>query len=536
VSYDGDIYIGVDEEAYDEANSQASDTWLRQRIRGNLAYLQRGIDDATQVYYHPLSDYEGSLDRDIRPWASLDWSYPIVVPILLDAGLESVTLTVFGAAFLGLDEGEAPLAVTALDMRLDILDAARRPVASSTTAGIAANLALPRPISRTATIQGGWKKSRQYGWLRFGIRSRVGIEASEPENDLTGIAGVLQLTDTGGGSAWGPRDYAVQQITFWNSVDGDRFQIRHDIHGVVPADPSLWIWPAQPFSSVPASTYRRRSLGYLVALSGTIQTRHSTDYPSGVALGDLRARQLETASANLRLAQQPTSYHDRPRLIAHGPRGRITPRSEEWPASYHERWPWADGDGTTQDLFRDCVFLSSDQPRIETVLYVIVTYYDLANTSAGQGGSVPGWVQDRLSDSPFCDWEIAVDVRESGAGTPLGEDSVELTLPAYPTAAVASRYLLHKAFLHDAGRVNDPDSVRFATREGQLYEEDLALIVPIPIAVTLDGAIDPEHPLVISVTAQRTSPLQNATDLADFEDRLHLTCVGYSIYQWGRSG
>jgi hypothetical protein len=251
-----------------------------------------------------------------------------------------------------------------------------------------------------------------------------------------------------------------------------------------------------------------------------------------VAIG---ARKAVRASEFLAHAIHPKTVYERPRHVALGPPGYRPTRLESWPSGYHTRWPIAT-DSAAVAFADDSIHIDIDGTgRVEVVLDVIATFYSPQFGDNGQSG----WSFDASL--------YQYDTADTTWGTPVviaTETVAEVTVKTYRVSTIGEsyspgfdgtarnefvRFLYSKGIMHDAQAT--PEDWQYAHREGLLYPEDYALIQRVVVTIDVAAAYTGICRLEVNASYVAAS-LEGFDNEVATTDRLHLTCVGYSAYQY----
>lgn len=529
--YDGTDFVGLDDDCIGNGSSStlALDAWLSQRILGNQRRLTLGVDAASCAFWQEGAalDAAPSTNQGDRPWASVDWSMPVVIPLLLQPGLTSVEMACLWIAY---QFGTASY----VDIEWRLLNDSNRVIASS---GI---IALPTTliwddqsgdaegVTRfTLDLSGAWSGISELGTLMLRIRSRVGSDTGDNYTlDADGRAGVPYVKNDARDlrpSAAGPLSGDMEIIGLQFSSTSGASSVQ-DVIGLwaqdSPNSDFMSVSP-EPISVNPLS-YDAHHLSYIQCRAIQVRMIYDEDSIGGVDEGELEAQQPIESGTMARLAQSPTSYHKRGRLLAWGPAGRIETRAEIWPAKYHTRFSRAYGSDAAATLIDSSISVPWTSGTIEVSIACIASFLQMYfHAGDGVGSSVWTFTLELLGfDTADLDWLTPTVVASSEI------DFIFDTFATGPTRP--ERHLVGERYWR----------IGYAPREGQLFDEDLRIRRIKKIGVTASGLdMDMSYRLRLTTVADMAGleafPLGNEGVPYTTPQRLGLLCTGWTAMGYG---
>lgn len=523
-------FIGLDSDCVGDGEdaAQAADVWLHQRLIENAEALSEGLDGASCCFWQdggPIDGEPGNNHGD-RPWASLDWSYPVRIPFYLIPGLKKVEIAccwithVFGATAAAVDIEWALLDATGQ------LVARERTTISNVIFDDSGNISAYHDLDLDSAYTG----IEQTGTLRLGIKSRIGASYGTrdlaPNLDRRAINADRDLS-----SLSNPPQAQSPELTAltYNDAALDLLGVEQQSSPspyLVYVDP---VW--RPATGGAEITFTASHMSYIQCRGIHVRPVYDPRSLLGVSAASMRARRPVRSTDMAPLHVQPAAYHERPRLLAWGPPGFMPgDRPEKWPFKYHTRFPRARGD-LAWNLIDDSIVIPFDSGDIEIVLDLICVFGERTVTALRSGSAQ--WdlkavleQQNVAVDSWATPVEVASNTRSA------------LELDAYVTMPLdPERFLIQEYIYRFPSGTVDVDNIGFPYREGQLYEEDQKLITRITVPLSVSGIVKSDtYRLRLNASYVANSlqdlPMSFVAGLSTNE-RLSLVCTGYSVYGVG---
>lgn len=546
MAFDGSDFVVIDDEMSASPYAHHVDVLAQQRLRGNAYYLTTGREPCTLTLYHgdenlysTASDFPGD-----RPWMSLsDFAAGVRIPLYVSAGLESVVLSLLYRVECPYDKATYNEPQAGGDIYYSARVRAPNGIYIGTATGTLTRAVATAytqdeavyTMSEIAITFSGYVGTPGYGTLEFRIKSEIG-DATGDTLTLTAAGGISARTTANGDVTYPASPPTIDSPDLWvfEHPDGDLYEI----FGVRPdgtAPELLYVWP-EIFSKLNfmlGKTCTFYWLTYIQVRSVSIDCVYGEDSVAPIPIDSLQADQPVRAAGFLKHAIHPTTLYQRPRMISAGPPGYRPTRLETWNGEYHTRWPVATG-GAAETFVDDSVFLDIDNTgRIEIVLDLIPTFY---SPQSGQATGASQWTLSAALyeyDLPDTTWATPTTVASASVSNQTLTTYRVSTPGAYsfnPANGVGyPRYFVSKYILHDGQ--STPEDWQYSHREGLLYEEDYQLIQRVVVSVPVTSAATGMHRLKLTGTYTASS-LEGFESETLISDRLHLTCVGYTVFQY----
>jgi len=514
MAYDGSDFVGIDDQAYDDG--YPVDTWLDQRIRANNVYLEQNQQYIVNAFLSgTVAPSDGSPYYQMRPWCSIDWSAPIVVPMWLESGMSGADMSIWAYASSG--DGTVQLSLTGGDIQ--------RVIANDVTS-FSGDIESEGNAILSATVQSGLAR-QEWGSLQLWVQSTAGSSATATL-DLTTLGRTatriinadtaisypssLPTASSLDVSALVTADGVVTDLLAANTATGDL--LGGDVIGAV-------------------STVDQYPITYLQCRSAGIRSKY-TGQEIPVSAASLAARRAIRGSDETKLAQQVQSAYDRRSLIAWGPQGYLPPeRDEEWPGLMPMRFQGVQSNaaaGIASCLAQTACLWRRDGGTMYVALHLVGIYH---GDSPGTAGSTD-WSLSISLEAPNgtdTDWSspAVLTSADRTVSIPTHSSSVNLT-PG------ASRLLSMRRWNYSQTTGPSSQNWLYIHRDGQLYREDLALITPVIIEVDASDLTTGDMGM-LRVDADYQSGTftgfsrPSGTTPAQLGYQLELVCTGYSIWQ-----
>jgi hypothetical protein len=544
MAYDGDTFTVLDDAIVYSEDNEPVDVFAEQALRNNAYYLNHGRNPATLTLFQGDVSFltEDSDYANDRPWCSPnDYSTVIRTPVWLSAGLRQVALSLLyrvEVPFPAIDSTPTTGGTIYYQLRLRdpngrIMQTLDGELARTQDTSLGQREAVYTMATLTLTVTGS---AQGWGMLEFRIKSEIGADSGTTlAVGLSGNGSTLTTTASGAiGFGSSPPTRTSPDLFFLKRPNVDEF---FEVFGVRPnsTDPeTVYIYPAFPSQS--GETLSVYWATYMQCRSAQIDLIYAADSISPQPIAGLAALEPVRSRQFFSHAFHPLSAYKRPRLVAFGPPGYRPTRLESWPAGYQTRWPIASAT-TAADLIDESITLDADgnactiDIAIDLIATVLTNLADL--------------------DSGTSEWTLTAtlyefDVADINWASPTTVSTVSLTdwqIETFPVPDASSyfwanngtRFQYSKRILHDSAAA--PEDWQFPHREGQLYDEDTDLIQRATLTLDASAISSNNAQLRLTVSATYT-----ASSLAGFDnqgfygtstttDRIHLTCVGYSVTQ-----
>lgn len=545
-SYDGSDFIGIDGDAMESAIDPGPvDTGLRRRIAANIEYLLGGRDSVACTFQGGDSTPgHGEPYYNDRPWASVDWSCPIIVPLWIEAGDVGARISVY---FSTISNSTEPFS-----FRACVTDGTLRRVlgqsVTSENSGTWLSFEEQWHIDFDVEFSAPYSGRAHYGsiqlWIKSGLNADIDRVISTPSQTPT----TYVLRANSGTAAIGLQPTYGEDGVAYLQTENDAIT---DIIGVFAKDGAESFLLDRRWSSLLAgsgtSLIDLKALTYVQARSATITKLREPWSVTPQTPANLGPGLPELGLTAARQAERARFAYDHRRMLCWGPPGYHPPNMGETQAvGMPLRWRTIRANSTDQGAicFDDSVMIRRENPTIEIVLYVM-SFIHIGQFYGSDGGSA-NWqfsasIETLDTASAGTDWATAgVDV--------ITLDQTE-NIPTINTNGAYfggphPRIKIQRAFLRNGilGQLGQLTSDwPYAFKDGQLFAEDVPLIVPIYINLDLNGLLDVadlSKPYRVRVSAEYVDDtLEGGSggpySGSDLQYGLELTTVGYSVWQRG---
>ena len=543
---DGSDFVGLDSDIFGDgdADTQALDVYLQQRLRGNQYYLNQNRRSVSRAFFSTSTAEDATTFNGERAFATIQPGDFVTIPIKLLRGLETVTIG--GLAHVQTQNSGTDGVLYWLLVR----DAFRNTIgiASGELAIMSGGYEIPEIV---CTLDRPYADAEAIGEVLLRIQSQDAGDSASNINDVANTQGLRWTANTAG--------YIANQTTSPSSSSPEQFYLQQDVSGALvdifgvddgggktAADV---VFPDRSLenSTALSSVFSLRHMSHIQVRSLWVQLGYEEDRFGRIGLGDLQAKQTVKGPLAITQAEAINQLNRSPRLLSWGPGDFTDSRQQSsWPTNYHMKWPIAHGDASSHVIIDDTFMGINTNPTFEVIAYVIPTVDIAGGVDVGGVGLVKGkasWVFDidvEQFDTADSDWSTPTSIGS------LSSDTRELGL--FTTDWPEARYLRTKTIMHDwsgstgsfiAGNASSDFNLwQFACKEGILFEEDYRLIQVVrfrveaalaysdtltPVRFRLSAAYDDgtaEHPALGNVSAAST-----------LDESLHLTLVGYSVWE-----
>lgn len=555
VDYDGETFCAVNDEGVlsPDPDQQPVDALLRQRIFGNNEYLLEGKNGVSCAFVAgETPTFDGSPYYGARPWASVDWTCPIIIPLWWEPGDLGVDLGIhadFNGAFQGISSYD--LKVVLMDGNQDIIGTSDIETASGLDI---LEYEEQNHAVITAEMQTPYSGPPHYGSVQLWIRSEQIDDLQSTFTPEDGLAArILNLESVGStyiNNELAPPypEYGKPSVGYVKTAGQESSA---DIIGfVTPSDGSggntgqVWIDRSIGPSFVlgVADDIETHPLSYIQCRSATIRKFRSPASVTSLTRGQLQAGQAETGVVAAKQATRSVRAYDRRRLIAWGPPGYSPPENEESQTgdNFPVRWRTSRADSADRETYLadDTIMIRRESPTLELRAFVIAGLHKAINTSD------PG-----SAEFDFI-WELqsitGANTTWATAGVVEYTKTERVTVPVFPTMGAswkedAQRYLLQREYvLRGRGGLGVGDDWPYCFKDGQLWGEDLPLLTMISVDIPVDSltVADLATPLRSLLKCEYVDNslagyAYTQTTGAQLGYDLECTVIGYSIHQRG---
>jgi len=491
--FDGEEYVGIDDDAFGSPTSQTDETtkplstWLENRMDGNTRFLQQRGSQVTYQFF-------GGEEEGIRPYTSIDQSAIFYALVPLRDDMATIDMYLLAE----IDNDSATNGEVELEARLSL--SGGKIIANDTATALEGS--------------GGVKVTK----LTIDV-SDESIDARSGVLSLW-IQSVAQSSPGSFPDVFTPetvRPYAVKDVETFQQIDatsayipqGEGYAIR-SCH-TFDNGTETWFSDFGPATESQNSAKGVTELSYILPQSLTIDISYD---PEGEGEGYQR-KDASTMQAQSTVLGQHTPTHggnldeirSRLRPLAYGPLGED--KGDNWPTDNYRKWSWIlEGSGDTI-MDDQTLKLSTDDTVVYCFAHVALfrqrepstdeaeIYYGDINSKDDELEAYNNSVTE--ADAQF---DLTVEQLEDGDtawanATELGasSDTYE-NAPVYPMTPIGGIDLATQAWF--ARSPDATDSVdygwaggtcatdyNYTFREGQVFEGDDALILPVIVSVDL---------------------------------------------------
>jgi len=488
--FDGEKFIGIDDAAFGDGQTDATtkplSTWLENRLDGNARYLQQRGGTVTYQFFS--GETEG-----IRPFTSIEQSALFSALIPLRDDMKTVTLYLLAEC----DNDSATTGKVDVEARVSTPNQATPVTATATVTETGAV-----EVTTLTLDLSDERLDAQLGtvslWIQSAARSTPGSFTAviQPQNrhisDLTDVTDVTQIDATS--------TYVVED--------------QQPVATLHTFDDGAKIWLSDldntAFGLADPDDMGVTELSYLRPQSITVDIEYDEE---GAGEGYQR-KDASTMRAQSTVLGQHVPAHGsnldeirtRLRPLAFGPPGED--EGENWPTDHYRKWSWIlDESGDTR-LDEQTLQLTADDPSIWCFARMAILRQKEPNVDEGElfyrevfyaDTDIEGYNKSRAT----ADVDFRVRVRQlddgdtawSNAATLADKTETQPELGVFPMTAISEIPLAAQAwFARVPGVVSSNRSggdcasdYNYGFREGQLYEGDRRIILPVLIKVDLDS-------------------------------------------------
>ena len=500
-------FVGLDSSC--AAAGQPQDVFVDQRVNENNEYLEsnRGYVSCTFVGGASAPN-DGAPYYSCRPWASIDWTAPICIPLWLDSGSAGIAMTLWTYSATGV---KASLRVTSGNL-VSVL--AQKDATIGEDFEDAGNQVISAGFS-SGVNRAGW------GSAQLWIQSRETAASVGTITCATGNAErVAHITS-------GKPTLPTNMPT---SDSPDVRMVRDDIGATsdILDTSDLAILSRRirmrSMSQIPISFVQCRSAGIRHLFTG--QTLE-------VNVESLAARQAVKGETHTKLAAKVQNNYDRKTLLAWGPPGYLPPErvEERWPGLMPVRFRSVQANASTgiaSCLLQAGIEWRRNGGKMHIAMHVTSIYHDDA------AGAAPG----------SASWSLAASFeRPNGTDTDystpqiLASKTRVLSLTTRTSVVAFEDFappllLTRRAFY--GGFIRGSGNWPYAFREGQLFRDDLSILTTVIFELDM-SSVTPGTLATLRVDADYvTGTLEGfpvETTPAALGRALEVVCTGWSVYQ-----
>ena len=504
-------FVGLDSGCV--AAGQPQDVFVDQRVNENNEYLgsNRGYVSCTFVG-GASAPSDGAPYYNCRPWASIDWTAPICVPLWLDSGSAGLAMTLWAYSATSV---KASLRVTSGNL-VSVL--AQKDATIGTDFEDGGNQVVTAGFP-SATNRAEW------GAGQLWIQSRETA------------ASVQTITCTSSGLAGRTAPITSALPTYPTSMPQsttpdvcmleDNVGTTADFLGSGGPGSSLILAK----NKIKLASVLRIPISFVQCRSAGI--RHLfTGQTLEVSVGSIAARQAVKGETHTKLAAKVQNNYDRKTLLAWGPPGYLpTERTEQWPGLMPVRFRGVQANASTG--IASCLLQAGIEWRRNGGKMYIAMH--LSSMYHGNSAGLPPGTAN---------WSLAASYeRPNGTDTDYSTPEVlasktrVLKLVTRTSSVVfdevAPPLLMTRRYMY-GGTVRGTGQWGYAHREGQLFAEDMQILTTVIIEVDMSD-VTPGTLATLRVDADYVTgtlvgfPPATTTPAALGRD-LEVVCTGWSVY------
>jgi len=504
-------FVGLDSSC--AAAGQPQDVFVDQRVNENNEYLEsnRGYVSCTFVGGASAPN-DGAPYYSCRPWASVDWSAPIVVPIWIDSGGAGLEMTLW------------TYAPDTIKARVRVTSGNLRSVLANTDTSIGADF----EDAGNQVISAGFSSGvNRAGWGS----AQLWIQSSETAASVqtitcTGFAAerIAQITSA----------LPTYPVNMPAATTPDVCMIQDDLGNT--AD---FLGAGGAGSSFVAVTNKIRlasvsriPISYVQCRSAGIRHLY-TGQTLEVSVESLAARQAVKGETHTKIAAKVQNNYDRKTLLAWGPPGHLPPeRTEQWPGLMPVRFRGVQANASTgiaSCLLQAGIEWRRNGGKMHIAMHVTSMYH--GNSAGLQPGSAS--------------WSLAASFeRPNGTDTDystpevLASKTKVVSLTTRTSSVnfedVAPPLLMTRRFLYGT-TVRGTGQWGYAHREGQLFAEDMQILETVIFELDM-SSVTPGTLATLRVDADYVTGTlvgfpPTTTTPAALGRALEVVCTGWSVYQ-----
>ena len=503
-------FVGLDSSCVAAGSPQ--DVFVDQRVNKNNEYLEsnRGYVSCTFVGGASAPN-DGAPYYNCRPWASIDWSAPIVVPIWIDSGGAGLEMTLW------------TYAPATIKTRLRVTSGNLRSVLADTNASLGSDFEDGGNQVISAGFSSGVDRA---SWGS----AQLWVQSSET------AASVETITCATGGGAFRNAQLTSALPTYPASMPQsttpdvcmlqDTLGTTADFLGAGGSGSSFIL----ATNKIKLASVSRIPISYVQCRSAGIRHLY-TGQTLGVGVESLAARQAVKGETHTKLAAKAQNNYDRKTLLAWGPPGHLPPeRTEQWPGLMPVRFRGVQANAATgiaSCLLQAGIEWRRNGGKMYIAMHLSSMYH--GNSAGVQPGSAS--------------WSLAASFeRPNGTDTDystpevLASKTKVVSLTTRTSSVVfedvAPPLLMTRRFMY-GGTVRGTGQWGYAHREGQLFAEDMRILTTVIIEVDMSG-VTPGTLATLRVDADYVTGtlvgFPPETTPAVLGRSLEVVCTGWSVY------
>ena len=506
-------FVGLDSGCVAAGSPQ--DVFVDQRVNENNEYLEsnRGYVSCTFVG-GASAPSDGAPYYNCRPWASIDWSAPIVVPIWIDSGGAGLEMTLW------------TYAQAAIKVRARVTSGNLRSVLANTDTSIGADF----EDSGNQVISAGFSSGvNRAGWGS----AQLWIQSNET------AASVQTITCTSSGSAERTAQITSALPTYPTNMPAantpDVCMLQDDVGntadflGAGGAGSSFVVVA----NKIRLASVSRIPISYVQCRSAGIRHLY-TGQTLEVAVESLAARQAVKGETHTKIAAKAQNNYDRRTLLAWGPPGHLPPERIEaqWPGLMPVRFRGVQSNAATgiaSCLLQAGIEWRRNGGKMYVAMHLTSIYH---GNSAGLEPGTANWSLAASFERPNgtdTDWSTP---EVLASKTKVMELITRTSSVAFEE--VAPPLLLTRRYLY--GNTTRGTGVwSYAHRDGQLFADDMAILETVIFELDM-SAVTPGTLATLRVDADYVTDTlvgfpPSTTTPAALGRALEVVCTGWSVYQ-----
>lgn len=514
MAFDGSEWLGIDEDAYDDA--APADAALTQRLNSNARWIEGSFDRCSLA---TLLDGGAPLTADVplgRPLASIQETTWLYVPLDFDRRPTTLQVLIGCQAQTQGTTSDPSIEIWAYLEGEEFTVARQAVINEDDTYDSVLEITFDDiPATRP-----------QSAVLRLAVRSLTSETIGGGSTQADAYSRTLFYKDGGGGGGGAPYD-DESPGTDQPTTDSLDVQTTSRIFGQNDdgADHAISMQNSSKFGGlgnkgmelagydayqlfelagfVSASRVYRSHTSYLMVRNVSLRISYLDDY---FRQSELRSNIQELSDVNRRHVAVNTRQWERPRLLSIGEEGRRLPSASPslWPANYRSLWTHADRDNAETEIVRIACAPDSSMSSIQ--VNVVNAGVHMMDPPAPDRGFLPESALSNLMRArTTAQWEMVARIEQWKTGTTpdvVGENSQFVSVDHFPVVLSPFFPLLQSAYFQRFWTTTS--DYRFTYREGQLYEHDLRILGIIALTVSPGNDFDPDLPYDVVVAAKPT--------------------------------